>query len=87
MPDGMKEHLGNLAFDVFTRASNTGCAFHEAILSVYLTGLENGMQAERESGRKTRDQLLKDWTQHDCQAPAAEESSVTENSRPTFTGD
>jgi hypothetical protein len=55
MPDGMKEHLGNIAFDVFTKASGTGCAFHEAILSVYLTGLENGMCAARENfGKEER---------------------------------
>jgi|694.fasta_scaffold133884_2 hypothetical protein len=55
MPDGMKGHLGNLAFDVFTKATNTGCAFHEAILSVYLTGLENGMCAARENfGKEER---------------------------------
>jgi len=37
-----KECLGALAIDVFMCASNSGATFQEALLAVYLTGLENG---------------------------------------------
>lgn len=48
MPHGLKEDLGELAIDVFTAASNAGQTFQEALLAVYLTGLENGQAATTE---------------------------------------
>ena len=45
LPPGLKEDLGELAIDVFTAASNAGQTFQEALLAVYLTGLENGHAA------------------------------------------
>jgi hypothetical protein len=44
----VKESLGKLAIDVFMCASNSGATFQEALLAVYLTGLENGSSAMRE---------------------------------------
>ena len=48
MPPGAKEALGGHAIGVFTAASNAGATFQEAMLAVYLTGLENGHAAARE---------------------------------------
>jgi len=43
-----KSAMIDIAMDTFTAVSNAGVPFHEAILSVYLTGLENGMMAAQE---------------------------------------
>jgi hypothetical protein len=51
MPLGTKECLGGLATSVFTEASNAGQTFQEALLAVYMTGLENGRAAV--TGEKT----------------------------------
>lgn len=40
--------LQRLAIDVFTRCSNSGHGFTDALLAVYLTGLENGSSAANE---------------------------------------
>ena len=45
MPFETKECLGKLASSVFTEASNAGQTFQEALLAVYMTGLENGSSA------------------------------------------
>ena len=45
MPIETKECLGGLAASVFTEASNAGQTFQEALLAVYMTGLENGHSA------------------------------------------
>ena len=49
LPPGAKEDLGELALDVFAAASNAGQTFQEALLAVYLTGLENGQAAAKEA--------------------------------------
>lgn len=49
MPHGLKEDIGAIAIDVFTAASNAGQTFQEALLAVYLTGLENGQAAAKEA--------------------------------------
>ena len=41
--------LGSVAVDVFMCASNAGATFQEALLAVYLTGVENGSAAAREA--------------------------------------
>lgn len=51
MPIETKECLGGLATSVFTEASNAGETFQEALLAVYVTGLENGRSAV--TGEKT----------------------------------
>lgn len=47
-----KEHLGKLAMGVFIEASNHGKTFQEAMLSVYLTGLENGVEVFKSGASK-----------------------------------
>ena len=42
----MKESLGEVAVEVFTVASNAGQTFQEALLAVYLTGMENALAAK-----------------------------------------
>ena len=42
LTEGTKEHLGALALDIFTQASNHGQVFQEALLAVYLSGLNHG---------------------------------------------
>lgn len=49
LPPGLKEDLGELVINVFTAASNAGQTFQEALLAVYLTGLENGHAASQEA--------------------------------------
>ena len=44
-----KEALGSIALGVFTAASNAGATFQEALLAVYITGIENGSSAQKES--------------------------------------
>ena len=51
MPIETKECLGGLATSVFMEASNAGQTFQEALLAVYMTGLENGRTAV--TGEKT----------------------------------
>jgi len=51
MPIETKQCLGGLATSVFTEASNAGQTFQEALLAVYMTGLENGRAAV--TGEKT----------------------------------
>ena len=46
-PD-LKAGLGRIALSVFTDCSNAGIPFQEALLAVYLTGLENGSSIVRE---------------------------------------
>ncbi len=38
----MKEDMGKLAMEIFIDASNSGCSFQEAILSVYISGVHHG---------------------------------------------
>lgn len=41
--------LQRLAIDVFARCSNSGHGFADALLAVYLTGLENGSAANEKA--------------------------------------
>lgn len=51
LPKDMKEFLGELSVDVFTAASNAGLTFQEALLAVYLSGMENACAASAEQKR------------------------------------
>lgn len=44
----LKTALGKIAMDIFIDASNSGAAVQEAVLAVYLSGLENGSAATLE---------------------------------------
>lgn len=44
-----KEAITNLALDTFTRMTNNGNSFNDALLAVYMTGLENGSSAATEA--------------------------------------
>jgi hypothetical protein len=44
----LKDGLGRIALSVFIDCSNAGVPFQEALLAVYLTGLENGSSAQKE---------------------------------------
>lgn len=48
IPPDTKECLGEIAVGVFTSASNAGNTFQEALLAVYLTGLQNARAALEE---------------------------------------
>jgi len=49
LPEGAKEHLGALALDIFIHASNHGQVFQEALLAVYLSGLNHGAASAKET--------------------------------------
>jgi hypothetical protein len=46
-----KDALTKVALSIFTDCVNGGKTFQDTILAVYLSGLENGMQASREEPR------------------------------------
>lgn len=51
IPDDLKHDLSIIALSVFTDCVNAGKTFQDAILAVYVTGLENGVSAGREDRR------------------------------------
>ncbi len=55
-----KERLLSIVVGIFTDCSNVGVPFHEALLAVYISGLENGLSAiddERRKAEEIRDSL------------------------------
>lgn len=43
VPHEVREGLTNVALSIFTDCCNANCSFQDAILAVYLSGLEHGM--------------------------------------------
>jgi hypothetical protein len=50
LDDGLRFDITNIALSIFTDCVNSGKTFQDAILAVYLSGLENGIEASRDAG-------------------------------------
>jgi hypothetical protein len=55
VPDEVRVGLTQLALEVFTDCCNVGVPFQDALLAVYLTGLENGTTTLREQMKVKRE--------------------------------
>lgn len=42
MPDEMRESMTRIALDIFTDMSNANGSFQDALLAIYLSGLQHG---------------------------------------------
>lgn len=49
LPDGAKDGLLRIAMSIFADCTNVGVPFQDAILSVYLSGLQHGSASAMES--------------------------------------
>lgn len=56
LDDETKDRLTIVALSVFTDCVNGGKTFQDAILAVYMTGLENGCMASKENEDASRNQ-------------------------------
>jgi len=50
MDEETRDGLSNIALSIFTDSVNSGQYFQDAILAVYLSGLENGVSALNDKG-------------------------------------
>ena len=48
LPDGMKEDLTRITLSIFVDCCNCGVPFQDALLALYLSGLEHGAKVNRE---------------------------------------
>ena len=48
LPTGMKEKLTGIALEIFTDCCNVGVPFQDALLAIYLSGVEHGAYPSKE---------------------------------------